>query len=48
MERLNRKILPEPTGNLNIRLGYVEPQNEIETEIAELWKEVLGFKKTWS
>jgi len=40
--KVNRKILPVPdTAELNTA-EYVPPRNQVESEIVEIWKEILG------
>ncbi len=39
--KLDRKALPLP--DLSLEGGYVAPRNETESQIAEIWGEVLGL-----
>ncbi|HEV2990411.1 MAG TPA: amino acid adenylation domain-containing protein [Candidatus Angelobacter sp.] len=43
--KLDRKRLPVPDGNALAVSGYEEPQGEIETTLAAIWREVLEAKK---
>src|SRR5205807_3101219 len=42
--KLDRKRLPAPDGNALAVGGYEEPQGEIETKLAAIWREVLEVK----
>lgn len=41
--KIDRKALPEPSFESNVT--YVAPRNDIEAELVEVWKEVLGLKQ---
>ncbi|HKV90934.1 MAG TPA: amino acid adenylation domain-containing protein [Candidatus Angelobacter sp.] len=43
--KLDRKRLPLPDKNAYAVSGYEEPQGEIETGLAAIWKEVLGVER---
>ncbi len=43
--KLDRKRLPAPDGNALAVSGYEEPQGEIETTLAAIWREVLEVEK---
>lgn len=43
--KIDRKALPEITGDNLIRREYIAPRNETEQKLAEIWKEILGTKK---
>jgi acyl-coenzyme A synthetase/AMP-(fatty) acid ligase len=43
--KIDRKALPEPDVRGQIAQGYVEPRNEIEKRLVEIWKQVLGVNK---
>ena len=43
--KLDRKRLPTPDGNAYSVSGYEEPQGEIETTLAAIWREVLEVEK---
>jgi amino acid adenylation domain-containing protein len=43
--KLDRKGLPAPDGNALAVTGYEEPQGEIETTLAAIWREVLEAEK---
>ncbi|MGH2666782.1 amino acid adenylation domain-containing protein [Flavobacterium sp.] len=43
--KVDRKLLPEITGEDVIRKEYTAPRNEIEKKMAEIWQEVLGIEK---
>jgi amino acid adenylation domain-containing protein/thioester reductase-like protein len=40
--KINRKELPEP--KIKINRKYVEPKNEVEKKLAEVWSEVLNIE----
>ncbi|WP_264770041.1 condensation domain-containing protein, partial [Coxiella burnetii] len=42
--KLNRKALPDPDFHKHTE-AYVAPRNEIETQLAQLWQEVLDIKR---
>lgn len=41
--KLDRRALPEPSGDRVQSSTYVAPQNVTETKLAEIWQEVLGI-----
>jgi amino acid adenylation domain-containing protein len=43
--KIDRKSLPEVTGEDIIRKEYVAPRNETEQKLVEIWQEVLGVEK---
>ncbi len=43
--KIDRKSLPDISGDNIIRKEYVEPKNEIEQKLVEIWSEVLNIKK---
>jgi amino acid adenylation domain-containing protein len=43
--KLDRKRLPTPDGNAYSMSGYEEPQGEIETTLAAIWRELLEVEK---
>ncbi|WP_281322352.1 non-ribosomal peptide synthetase [Flavobacterium aestivum] len=43
--KIDRKALPSISGEDIIRREYVEPRNETEQCMAEIWQEVLGLEK---
>jgi amino acid adenylation domain-containing protein len=43
--KLDRKQLPAPDGNARSVSGYEEPQGEIETTLAVIWRELLEVTK---
>ncbi len=43
--KINRKVLPEPDGNLATTNEYVAPRTEVEKQLVQIWKEVLGIEK---
>ncbi|MGF9966588.1 amino acid adenylation domain-containing protein [Bacillus rhizoplanae] len=43
--KLDRKALPTPTGEIHTGRTYVEPQNEMQQQLARIWSEVLGVSK---
>ena len=42
--KADRKALPEPAGNVNTGVEYVEPTGVIEKNLAQIWREVLGVE----
>ncbi|NLD48424.1 MAG: AMP-binding protein, partial [Clostridiaceae bacterium] len=44
--KIDRKLLPEPDGDLVTGTPYVEPENETEEKLVMLFKEILGVDKT--
>ncbi|MCP1423196.1 amino acid adenylation domain-containing protein/non-ribosomal peptide synthase protein (TIGR01720 family) [Paenibacillus xylanexedens] len=43
--KIDRKALPSPEGEAGSGTEYVAPRNELETELAVIWQEVLGLAK---
>lgn len=43
--KIDIKALPDPEGRKSLKTLYVEPQNEIEEKLADIWKEILGIEK---
>jgi amino acid adenylation domain-containing protein len=43
--KVDRKSLPEPYENINTGVQYVEPQNDVERTIVDIWKEILKVDK---
>ena len=44
--KVDRKSLPAPSANAAVgREAYVEPANEFESVLVELWQQILGLKK---
>ena len=43
--KIDRKMLPEPSGKINTGIEYVAPQNAIEEKIAKVWESILGIDK---
>ncbi|MCK4261450.1 MAG: AMP-binding protein, partial [Halanaerobiales bacterium] len=43
--KVDKKALPEPDNILHMDKEYVEPRNEIETKLAQIWSDVLGKEK---
>ncbi len=44
--KIDRKLLPERNNaRPNIETKFIEPQTEIQREIIDIWKEVLGIEK---
>ncbi|MCK4259525.1 MAG: amino acid adenylation domain-containing protein, partial [Halanaerobiales bacterium] len=43
--KINREALPEPEGNVIVGTEYEAPQNKIEKNLVEIWKDVLGIEK---
>jgi len=42
--KIDRKVLPEPDGNVNTGTEYEAPGNETEEKLVKIWEEVLGIK----
>jgi len=42
--KIDRKILPEPDGNVNTGTEYEMPRDAIEEKLVKIWEEVLGIK----
>ncbi|MFZ5987147.1 MAG: amino acid adenylation domain-containing protein, partial [Bacillota bacterium] len=43
--KIDRKVLPEPDGDINTGTEYEAPGNYIEEVLAGVWQEVLGVKR---
>jgi len=43
--KVNRKALPEPQPFIGASDGYVAPRDLIETELVDLWSQLLGIEK---
>jgi acyl-coenzyme A synthetase/AMP-(fatty) acid ligase/acyl carrier protein len=43
--KIDRKALPEPEANIHTGVEYVAPRDEIETELAAIWQEVLSVER---
>jgi len=43
--KVDRKLLPDITGEDIIRKEYTAPRNEVEKKMAEIWQQVLGIEK---
>jgi acyl-CoA synthetase (AMP-forming)/AMP-acid ligase II/acyl carrier protein len=43
--KIDRKALPNVTGDDLIRKEYVAPSNDIEAKLVSIWEEVLGIEK---
>jgi hypothetical protein len=44
--KIDRKALPAPgRARYEMREGYVEPRNELEKYLAQMWQEILGIDK---
>ncbi|AEY65149.1 non-ribosomal peptide synthetase [Clostridium sp. BNL1100] len=43
--KLDRKSLPEPSGDILIQTEYVAPKNETEDRLVNIWHEVLGTER---
>lgn len=43
--KIDRKALPEPDFTVNQDNEFIAPRNEIESKIAQIWQEILGFQK---
>ncbi|PQP84731.1 non-ribosomal peptide synthetase [Paenibacillus sp. PCH8] len=41
--KVDRKSLPEPQGGLQTGVEYVAPRNRTESQLVEIWEEVLGY-----
>ncbi|MCH6257181.1 amino acid adenylation domain-containing protein [Puniceicoccaceae bacterium K14] len=46
--KVNRKALPEFSGNLESSEDCVAPKNAVERSLVEVWKSVLGVKQVWT
>ncbi|QUI24146.1 amino acid adenylation domain-containing protein [Vallitalea pronyensis] len=43
--KIDRKVLPEPDGDMNTGVAYVAPENKTEERLVEIWQDVLGIEK---
>lgn len=43
--KINIKALPDPDGRQSLGVKYAEPKNEVEEELAAIWKDILGMEK---
>jgi acyl-CoA synthetase (AMP-forming)/AMP-acid ligase II/acyl carrier protein len=43
--KIDRKLLPEITSEDKIRNLYIEPRNETETRLVEIWEQLLNVEK---
>ncbi len=43
--KIDRKKLPPPENNLSLGMEYTPPANDIESQVYDAWKEVLGLEK---
>ncbi|WP_274651223.1 non-ribosomal peptide synthetase [Paenibacillus humicola] len=43
--KVDRKQLPEPQTGGDLEQDFVEPRNERENELAQVWREVLGLER---
>src|SRR3569833_3347437 len=44
--KIDRKALPKPDYNTSARRGeYVAPRTELESQVAEIWQELMGLEK---
>lgn len=43
--KIDRKSLPDISGETIVRKDYIAPRNETEEKLAEIWQEVLGIEK---
>jgi acyl carrier protein len=43
--KVDRKSLPEPYENISTGVQYVEPRNDVERIIVDIWKEILKVEK---
>ncbi|MBD8499270.1 non-ribosomal peptide synthase/polyketide synthase [Paenibacillus arenosi] len=41
--KVDRKALPEPQGGLQTGVEYVAPRNRTESQLVNIWEEVLGY-----
>ncbi|MCK4259140.1 MAG: thioester reductase domain-containing protein [Halanaerobiales bacterium] len=42
--KVNRKALPEPESNLRKAVDYVAPENEIEKQLLNIWRDILNVE----
>ncbi|EPJ7929640.1 amino acid adenylation domain-containing protein [Serratia marcescens] len=43
--KLDRRVLPEPQEDAYVREVYAEPEGELETLLAGIWRELLGIER---
>ncbi|KPV61276.1 bacitracin synthetase, partial [Paenibacillus sp. A3] len=43
--KLNRKALPAPEGSVQAGAEYIAPRTSMESQLAQIWQEVLGLHK---
>jgi len=43
--KVDRKALPEPTGDENAKAEYIAPRSELETQLCLIWSDVLEIPK---
>lgn len=43
--KINKKLLPKPTKDIEEDLYFEEPTNEIEAKLVEMWKDILSLDK---
>ncbi|GGH70057.1 hypothetical protein GCM10008014_54100 [Paenibacillus silvae] len=41
--KVDRKALPEPQGSMQTGVEYVAPRNRTESELVNIWEDVLGY-----
>ncbi|WP_432408908.1 amino acid adenylation domain-containing protein [Wukongibacter sp. M2B1] len=44
-DKINRRALPKPDGNINREIKYVAPRNEMEEKMTAIWREILGLDR---
>ena len=43
--KLDRRLLPEPHGEINTGVEYIAPENEVQEKLVKIWSEVLRVQK---
>ncbi|MGX5439997.1 non-ribosomal peptide synthase/polyketide synthase [Bacillus thuringiensis] len=43
-DKVDRKALPEPDRSGQSGIEYEEPRNEVETQLVEVWRDILGIE----
>jgi amino acid adenylation domain-containing protein len=43
--KVDRKALPEPQSNISTGVEFVAPESDVEKQVADIWKEVLGVDR---
>jgi acyl carrier protein len=43
--KVDREALPAPEGERQVEAAYVAPRSELEAQIAQIWREVLGLEQ---